>query len=385
MAKYQGKFTQSARQAAQREAASHSPAQSAYKATPQKERGGLSTPVRIVLIFLVVILILSSSVVFFAGYYLSKLNKDIYEGNASLTYADLLDEEEITNVEDSTEVIEKVWEEFEVIKDMPMIDTSKADITNYLLIGSDTRGGSNGNSDTMMIVSVNKTTKKIHITSLMRACFVIYPENSGARYQDGMLNWSYSWGGPKLLIDTVELNFKVDIDHFVAVDFESFRDVVDAMGGVDIELTEKEAWYVNNRVEGSYLQAGVQRLNGEQALEFSRCRGAETNDNDFKRTNRQRDVIEAMIHRVGSLGISELTALANTLLPAITTDMSNTAILAEVVNVPDYVTYDMDQMLIPLENQGGETYTGMMHKYGAEMYAIDWNTNLPALENFIMS
>jgi len=377
MAKYKGRFEREAEpRNVQQDSQTH-----AQKA--QAKKGGKHIALKIVLVTVLILMIMVSAVLIFANHYLNKINREEIKGDMTLSHTDLLEADEIIDVEDSTEIIEKVWQDFEEVKDMPMIETSE-EVVNYLLIGSDSRDSSMaGRSDAMMIVSINKNTKKIHITSLMRACFVVFPE--GLSTPDGMLNWAYSWGGPEKLIETVEMNFKVDIDHYVAVNFEVFKDVVDAMGGVEIELSGGEAGYINTQVVSAIVGSGVQTLNGDQALAFARCRGAFGGDNDFRRTSRQRLLIEAMIHRVGSLSVTELTALADALLPAVSTDLTNAEIMSEVINVPQYASYDIDQLLIPIENQDGTTYVGKMYKYNAEMYAIDWSTNLPALEEFINS
>lgn len=93
------------------------------------------------------------------------------------------------------------------------------------------------------------------------------------------------------------------------------------------------------------------------------------------RTHRQRNVIEALIHSIGNLSLSQLNSLANTLLPALTTDMSNTEILSELVNVPEYASYPIDQRMLPIENEAGDSYEGIVYRYGTEMYSIDWDTN----------
>ena len=373
MGKYKGKFEKNA---------GYQQQDYAEQYEERAERDG-SVAVKVILIVLLIVLIMAAAVLLFANHYLNKINREEIQGDMTLTHLQVMEEEEITQEEDSTEIIEQVWQDFEEVKEMPMIETGD-NIVNYLLIGSDSRDMSMaGRSDAMMIVSLNKDTQKIHITSLMRACFVIYPE--GLNYSDGMLNWAYSWGGTEKLIETVELNFKVDIDHYVVVNFEVFKDVVDAMGGVEIEITSGEAGYINTQVVTGWVTAGKALLNGEQALAFSRCRSASAGDNDFRRTGRQRMVIEAMIHKVGSLSLTELTALADALLPAVSTDLSNAEIMTEMVNIPEYASYAIDQMLIPMENHDGKTYTGVMYKYGAEMYAINWKTNLPALEAFINS
>ncbi|MBQ6798018.1 MAG: LCP family protein [Oscillospiraceae bacterium] len=375
MAKYKGKFENGV------DRQYDAPQPSLAEQEEEREERGGNIALKIILITLLILLIMAAAVLAFATHYLNKINREEIKGDMTLTHTDLLEPEEITDEEDTTEIIEKVWQDFEAVKEMPMIETDE-NVVNYLLIGCDSRdSGMAGRSDAMMVVSLNKETKKIHITSLMRACFVVFPE--GLQYPDGMLNWAFSWGGPETLIETIEMNFKIDIDHYVAVNFEAFKDVVDAMGGVEVQLTGGEAGYINTEVVSGLVGSGLQTLNGDQALAFARCRHAYEGDNDFRRTSRQRLLIEAMIRKVGSLGLTELTNLADTLLPAVSTDLSNAEIMAELVNVPEYASYEIDQMLVPVENQAGTSFIGVMRKYGVEMYAIDWSTNLPALEAFI--
>lgn len=384
MGRYKGKFESGSGARKSRPAQEHvqTSRQPAPSQPPKqaKKKSKTSTPVRIVLIALLVVVLLVGAVLIYANHMLGKISREEFAGDSGLNIADLLQDEEITGGEDSTEALSDIWNAYEEIKDQPLIETGDH-IVNYLLIGSDRRDKSScGNSDSMIIVSLNKETKKIHLTSLMRAIYVIMPEGSG--HTDGMLNWSYAWGGPELLMQTIENNFKIHIDHYVTVDFSSFEQIVDAVGGVPITLTSAEAEYVNGDTGSTSCYAGTQYLNGAQALSYARCRKL---DNDFKRTHRQRDVIEALIRSVGSLSLSQLNDLANALLPALTTDMSNGEILAELVNVPEYASYPIDQRMLPIENEAGESYIGIITKYGAEMYSVDWSTNLPALEEFINS
>lgn len=384
MGKYKGKFESGAgaRQSSpnrEHHAAQESPrTERQTPAKKTKKKSKMSTPVRVVLIALLIIVLLVAAVLIYANRMLDKINRDEFTGDSSLNIADLLAGEELTGAEDSTEALEDIWKAYEEIKGEPLLEDGDH-IVNYLLIGSDRRDKSSyGNSDSMIIVTLNKETKKIHLTSLMRAMYIIMPEGSG--HTDGMLNWAYAWGGPELLMQTIENNFKIHIDHYVTVDFSSFEQVIDAVGGVPITLTSAEADYINNDTGSSSCYEGTQYLNGTQALSYARCRKL---DNDFKRTHRQRDVIEALIRSVGSLSIGQLNDLANVLLPALSTDMSNSEILGELVNVPEYASYPIDQRMLPIENEAGDSYIGIITKYGAEMYAVDWSTNLPALKEFI--
>lgn len=377
MAKYKGKFENAADVS---EVTQDSAAVKATKANKKKSKKKMSTPVKIILIVLALVVILAGTVLGYANHMLGKIDRSKNTGDQTLSYADLLEDGEYdSSIADSTEELAKIQENYDAIKDLPLLESSDT-ITNYLIIGCDSRDGTNtGRSDSMIVMTVNRETQKIHLTSLMRQIYVIMPEGSG--HTDGMLNWAYAWGGADLLIETIENNFKIGIDHYVTINFESFETIIDTIGGVSIELSEAEANYVSKRTN-SNLTAGVQLLDGEQALVYARCRKL---DNDFIRTNRQRNVVEAVVKSMNGISVTQLNNLANVLLPAVSTDMTNTQILSEIVYVPTYATYPIDQLMLPIENMEGMSYTGRVYKYGAEMYSVDWNTNLPAISEFINS
>ena len=356
-----------------------SPYAEQYEPAKPVKKKRIPTPVKIILIALLIIAVLAAGVLIYANHLLNKLDRSKYTGDPSVSYADLIGEADIANMdEDSAQNMQKADEAFEALKNRDLIESDK-NIINYLIIGTDRRdSGYLGNSDTMIVMTVNKNTKKIHLTSLMRAMYVSIPKDSAT--SNGMLNWAYSMGGPELLIKTIEQNFKIHIDHYAAVDFNSFQQVVDAIGGVTIELSSAEAQWINQATDSSVCYAGTQVLDGEHALMYSRCRSI---GNDFVRTSRQRNVVEAVIRSIGDLSVTQLTNLASVLLPAINTDMTNAEILAEAVNVADYAKYPIDQMMLPIENQDGEHYIGIINVGGHEMYSVDWDTNLPALEEFI--
>lgn len=354
------------------------PAAPAPNPAPQKKKR-LSTPLRIVLIALLIIVLLAIGVLGYTYHLLNKLDRTEYTGDPSISYADLIGEADIASMDaDSAETMQQADQAFETLKEVAILEDDE-NIVNYLIIGTDRRDSSYmGNSDTMVIMSLNKDTEKIHLVSLMRAMYVSIPADSGTK--NGMLNWAYSMGGPELLINTVEQNFKIDIDHYAAIDFNAFQQIVDAIGGVEITLSNAEASWINEATGYAGCYEGTQILNGEQALWYSRCRSI---GNDFIRTSRQRNVIESIIRSVGTLNVVQITDLANVLLPAINTDMTNTEVLAEALNVLDYASYPIDQMMLPIENQDGTHYIGMITVGGHEMYTVNWDTNLPALQKFI--
>lgn len=199
------------------------------------------------------------------------------------------------------------------------------DIINILLIGQDRRPGQGRQrSDAMILCTINKEKKTLVMTSFLRDLYVKLPEYNGKTYRDNRINTTYAIGGMQMLDDCLELNFGVSVDHNIEVDFSGFEKIVDLVGGVDIELTKGEANYIGG------LRAGMNHLNGEQALTYSRIRKL---DSDFGRTERQRKVLTAIFAKVKTLGLSELQELLDGIIPLITTDMSNGDIMGYLLDI----------------------------------------------------
>lgn len=309
---------------------------------------------------------------------LNQLNRDPITGNASMTEEEIYKDESRFDVSDSVEDLDETKKDHEQVQKVEVLD--EAGIENILLIGSDRRSASeNGRSDSMILVSINHNTGKIHMVSLMRAMYVHIPKSGGGVW--GMLNAAYSWGGPQLLMDTIESNFRVKIHHYAIIDFSSFTSVVDAVGGVDIKLSAQEAAYMSSYAGGSF-SAGTYTLNGAQALVYSRMRFI---DNDFVRTSRQRNVVNAVLNKAKTIGVPQLLSLANTLLPLISTDMNNGEVLGYVTNAPKMLSYAMSQRMLPVENENGGTYVGIMYVNGMEVYKVDFANNIKELHAFLMS
>ncbi len=196
---------------------------------------------------------------------------------------------------------------------------SDTGVLNILLIGQDGRdeeGVSGSRSDSMMIVSVDKGTDKVKMISLMRDMYVSIPG-----YEDNRINAAYSYGGVDLLKETIEENFKVKIDGNVQIDFESFKEIVDKLGGVEIDLSQEEADYLNTAYwqNGWTLTAGIQTLDGDQALAYSRVR--QVGNSDFERTERQKKVLMSAFRKVKSQGIISMLSLAKDIYPMLDTDI----------------------------------------------------------------
>ena len=201
------------------------------------------------------------------------------------------------------------------------VDTLNGEhIINILLVGNDARPGeSRARSDTMILVSLNKKTNAIQLTSFMRDMYVRIPG-----YYDNRINVAFALGGPELLCETLKTNFGVEVNGTVEVNFDAFSDVIDAIGGVDVEMTASEASYM--RGQGFSASEGISHLDGEAALTFARVRSLA--GSDYNRTDRQRRVISAVINSVAGSSLTELMDLINTVLPIVTTDMTDAQIIS---------------------------------------------------------
>ena len=196
--------------------------------------------------------------------------------------------------------------------------TSK-NVINVLLLGEN-----DGLSDTMMLVSLNKSTKTITLTSFMRDSYTYMNIDGDIRYDK--LNHSYSWGGPLTLIETIENNYKITIDHYVSIDFKSFVKVIDLLGGVEVPITSAEARYMNRTTRHNDFTSGdTVLLDGTHALVYARIRKL---DSEVERTRRQRCLIESLIRKTKSASLSQLDNMLDEILPYISTNYRSSEIVS---------------------------------------------------------
>ena len=274
-----------------------------------------------------------------------------------------------------------------LIKKMEHVDTSgrnrrsdalsRSYVTNVLLIGTDGRtSDERGRSDTMMLASLNSKTDKVSLISFMRDCYVEIPD-----YGWDKLNASYSYGGPELLMDTIEHNFGIAIDDYVSVNFVSFANIVDAVGGIDVEISDAEAQEINtilqaevNEIMGDGVlddllkNGGDLHLNGKQALSYARIRYI--GNADFERTERQRRVMELVMNKLKSVDPTLLPKLSSSVLPGVSTNMSTGELYALSLRAPFLLGYDRQQLQIPAEG----TYYGDNTSSG-DALIVDFNSN----------
>ncbi|MGN0517416.1 MAG: LCP family protein [Acutalibacteraceae bacterium] len=255
-------------------------------------------------------------------------------------------------------------------------------ILNIMLFGSDTRSSTDsGRSDTMILLSLDNRHKKIKMTSFLRDLWVTVPG-----YGQDKLTHAYSYGGPSLSIKTIESNFGIKIDRYAIVDFSSFINIIDILGGIDIELSDFEIDYINmqlydNRQSDTRYtltdSAGIVHLNGQQALWHARNRDSALSD--FDRTDRQRQVLNVIFSSIKDSSLSQLVEILSDVGPMITTNFKKSEITTLVKNALTYLKYDIEEYKLPTgDNYYNDRIDGM-----AVLVIGDWTQARTDLAEFV--
>ena len=229
---------------------------------------------------------------------------------------------------------------------------------NILLLGVDRRDQSwNGNSDVVMLVTVNMEKQKIYMTSFLRD---LYVNISGIGVRK--LNAASANGGPELAVQTLEENYQVQIDNYAMVDFNAMIDVIDALGGIDLEIDEAERVTANDYItcmcqdneedpEPHYIkEAGFVHLSGYQAVGYARNRYT-GKGSDFRRTQRQRNVMTAILKKVQSGSYDSLTDVVKSIMPYITHDITKMEMIGILMKLNTWIGYDTVEQHIPYDNE----------------------------------
>ncbi len=256
-------------------------------------------------------------------------------------------------------------------------------VTNYLIFGIEEFGGAR-NTDSMMIATINTKDKTLKLTSLLRDSYVEIPG-----YKANKLNSAYAKGGARLLVDTVELNYKVQIDGYVSVDFKSFEKIVDLVGGVDIELGKEEAKYLNStnyisKKKNRNVKAGENHLNGNQVMGYVRVRKVKTlggANNDYGRIVRQQRALEAIFKSyLSPKNMVNLLPITKKSLSYVTTNMTQDQLEQAMKNVIENRMTKLETFRIPVDGafDAPKRYNGITYPI-----VLDWDTNRMELYQFI--
>lgn len=265
---------------------------------------------------------------------------------------------------------------------------TKKGVTNILLIGTDTRvaGSDDTRSDAMIVVSINPYKHRLVMTSILRDSYVNIPG-----YGQNRINEAYSRGGPALLIQTIEENYKLGIDYYAQVDFFSFVDVIDAFGGITITIEQPEVEFINGYVseynhiigapEGDQFvdeqfPGGEITLTGRQALGYARIRKIGT---DFARTQRQRTVMNALLEKVKKANVFTIYKAVESILPDISTDISDSKMCSLLMQSVLYLNFDIVQARVPADG----TWSNAIMGANQEVLAVDFEANKNYLQSTI--
>lgn len=256
--------------------------------------------------------------------------------------------------------------------------------TNIALFGIDNRSTGkyeSGNSDCIMIASINNDTKEVRLISVYRDSFLAVDDDDNLR----KLNAAYAKGGPTGAVAALNKNLDLDIKEYVAVDFNVVMEVVDALGGIELDISSKEAEtmkiYINemNEVMGTNGTAvsgpGLQTVNGIQALAY--CRDRYSGGDDYGRTERQRTVISKIVEKAKAASLPTLNKVIDKLFPDISTSLSSSEILGLAAGIKDYELADTQGWPFQLttERMGG--------KLGDVVVPTDLETNVNLLHQYL--
>lgn len=229
----------------------------------------------------------------------------------------------------------------EVNKDNLSIDKAQVEkekhIKNIALFGIDAPKGKAGRSDAIMILTLDEEHKVMKLTSIMRDSYVDIPGHG-----DDKITHAYAFGGPELSMKTLNENFKVNVEDFMAVNFTSLPEIIDKLGGVKINIIPEEIHHIPG-----VTSSGEQILNGAEALAYSRIRYA--TGGDYKRTERQRVVLEAVFEKLKSTPTKEYSSLIDDFLPYVETNMSSMDMIKLATDVAPLVKGNLETTRFPLD------------------------------------
>lgn len=262
---------------------------------------------------------------------------------------------------------------------------SSEDIYNVLLVGVDRRDSSwNGNSDSMMLVSINKADDRVTVVSLMRDTYV---NIAGVGYSK--LNSAYAYGAGPLLCQTVTETYGIQVDRYAAVDFFDLIDIIDIIGGVNLEISAEEAEVANGyildmcnlmEIDGMEHQiptgGGMVHCDGVMAVAFARNRFV--GNSDYERTERQRYLLSQLLEEVKQMSVAQMTEKMQAILEHVTMNIPETEIWSMVTELPDMLEYTFEMDRIPYDNMYDVIYVG-----GQDMLVPYWDDTIDKLHDFI--
>lgn len=243
-------------------------------------------------------------------------------------------------------------------------EATKSDITNIALFGIDAPQGQVGRSDADMILTIDNKHNKIKLTSLMRDSYVNVKGHGMTK-----LTHAYAYGGPELALNTINTNFDLNIDKFITVNFTSLPNVINKLGGIDMNITKGDLKYINGYIDSinnydhtnspHITSTGMQHLDGVQATAYCRIR---YDGGDQRRTERQRRVITAVFDKIKNSPVTDYPGILNQLLPLVTTNISSNEFISLGKDIIDTGANKIDELRVPCDkHENGKLIKGVYY------------------------
>ena len=321
------------------------------------------------------------------GLIVSKLGKLEYN-DGRLSEQVVEEQQEVLNTEEedeenliSDEEADKLGTAEVILSDAELV--SDEDIFNILLLGTDERTSkfsTNARADSIMILSLNKKDNTMKLVSLQRG--MGFPVLEGQ--YEGEYDWIthlFRYGGADLMLKSIRQVLNVDVEYYVRVNMHTFAQLVDSVGGVDVELTATEAAGLNGEVRTNAqtknkVYEGLNHLDGYDAMEYCRLRYT---DSDWKRVQRQRNVIQSIVSSTEDMSLLKINNMLDMVLPLVQTNLTTMDILGLISYVPAVLGQEFEQMTIPAQG----TYGSMKGLGGRNLYAVDFQKNSEILHEFL--
>jgi len=263
-----------------------------------------------------------------------------------------------------------------------MATPQNEDIQNIALFGIDETEGTAGRSDCIMILTIDNQHNELKLSSIIRDSYVTIPTKD----KKDKINHAYAFGGPKLALETLNKNFKLNLDKFITVNFSSLPRIIDSLNGITLNITDEELKYINYYIESineinntnspDIVTSGEQLVDGTQALAY--CRIRYTDGGDFERSQRNRIVINQLFEKYKTISITKYPSLLDKTLPMIHTNLEKSEIISIALNLNSLKNSTILQGRFPQDEDGsGRLIDGIYY------YVFDETSTTKKIQNFV--
>ena len=358
----------------------------------------VSTGKKVLRVVLIIVLVLAIVFGAVAAFIWSKLGKITYvDGSQQIPVetvstnptedviapTDTVNETEGVQMTETSDPVETMDMGDLTVQDAPAYSSGELfkdkNVMNILLVGTDERTEGfvqSSRGDVNILVSINKAENTVKLVSFSRGIAIKMLDGPYAGKYEWLTN-AHRWAGHVAVTQAMSEAFKIELDRYVRINFTTVEAVVDAIGGIDMDLTAAEVKKMSIDRVAWGLKEGTNHLTGEMALRYARLRAV---DDDWGRMSRQRRCIMAVIDKLQGASFSTLNDLCDMVMPMIQTNLTKMEIAELILYSPKFITSEFDQMTIPIEN----SYGGMTVMSGAGGWALDYEKNNKALHEFLL-